>query len=137
LLVPLPRHCALPGLVVGNCSDTAPTAQTEPEASLVEAFLQRQLLVAGRLLTAVPTAAFGVTVSTVNVFVQSTLAHVDAGLGVVGGVVSLNPVHWGQASIGSIAERGTNTWVAPAASGSSTPWLKKKITPSLVTAKSW
>jgi hypothetical protein len=104
---------------------------------VVEAFLQRQLLVASRLLTAAPTAAFGVTVSTVNAFVQSTLALVDAGVGVVGGVVSLNPVHLGQASIGSIAERGTKTWVAPAASGSSTPWLKKKITPSLVTAKSW
>ena len=75
--MPVPRHCALPGLVVGNWSDTAPTAQTEPEASLVEAFLQRQLLVASRLLTAVPTAAFGVTVSTVNAFVQSTLALVN------------------------------------------------------------
>lgn len=42
-----------------------------------------------------------------------------------------------QASIGSIAARGTSTWVAPAASGSSVPWLKKKITPSLVIAKFW
>ena len=42
-----------------------------------------------------------------------------------------------QSSIGSIAARGTSTWVAPAASGSSVPWLKKKITPSLVIAKFW
>jgi hypothetical protein len=60
--------------------------------STVEAFLQRQLMVGGRLLTAVPTAAFGVMVSTVNAFVQTTLAVVRAGVGVVGGVASLNPV---------------------------------------------
>ena len=40
------------------------------------------------------------------------------------------------ASIGSMADRGTKTCFAPAASGSSCPWLKKKITPSFVTAKS-
>lgn len=39
-----------------------------------------------------------------------------------------------QASIGSIADRGTSTW---AASGNNAPWSKKKITPSLTTAKFW
>jgi hypothetical protein len=59
--------------------------------STVQGFLQRQLTVAGQLLTAVPTAAFGVTVSTANAFVQTTLAAVRATIGVVGAVASLNP----------------------------------------------
>jgi hypothetical protein len=61
-------------------------------ASTVQGFLQRQLTVAGQLLTAVPTAAFGVTVSTANAFVQTTLAVIQATIGVVGAVVSLSPV---------------------------------------------
>lgn len=39
------------------------------------------------------------------------------------------------AIIGSIADRGTSTCNAPAESGNNTPWSKKKITPSLTTAK--
>lgn len=39
------------------------------------------------------------------------------------------------AIIGSIADRGTNTCSAPAEAGNNTPWSKKKITPSLTTAK--
>jgi hypothetical protein len=68
---------------------------TDPVGGVVvtaEAFLQRQVMVASRLLTAVPTAAFGVAVSTVNALVQTTLAVVRAGVGVVVGVASLNPV---------------------------------------------
>jgi hypothetical protein len=60
--------------------------------STVQGFLQRQLTVASQLLTAVPTAAFGVTVSTANAFVQTTLAAVRATIGVIGAVASLNPV---------------------------------------------
>ena len=39
------------------------------------------------------------------------------------------------AIIGSIADRGTSTCKAPAEAGNNTPWSKKKITPSLTTAK--
>jgi hypothetical protein len=60
--------------------------------STVQGFLQRQLTVASQLLTAVPTAAFGVAVSTANAFVQTTLAAIQATIGVVGAVISLNPV---------------------------------------------
>ena len=70
-------------------------AVTNPVGGVVmtaQAFLQRQLMVASRLLTAVPTAAFGVMVSTVNAVVQTALAVVQAGVGVVGGLASLNPV---------------------------------------------
>jgi hypothetical protein len=61
-------------------------------ARTVQGFIQRQLTVANQLLTAVPTAATGVMVSSVNAFVQTTLAVLRAGLGVVGAVASLNPV---------------------------------------------
>lgn len=39
------------------------------------------------------------------------------------------------AIIGSIADRGTSTCNAPVEAGNNTPWSKKKITPSLTTAK--
>ena len=39
------------------------------------------------------------------------------------------------AIIGSIADRGTSTCNAPTEAGNNTPWSKKKITPSLTTAK--
>ena len=39
------------------------------------------------------------------------------------------------AIIGSIADRGTSTCNAPDEAGNTTPWSKKKITPSLTTAK--
>ncbi len=42
-----------------------------------------------------------------------------------------------QASIGSMLDRGTSTCNGPAESGSNTPSSKKKITPSLTTAKFW
>jgi hypothetical protein len=60
--------------------------------STAQGFLQRQLTVASQLLTAVPTAAFGVAVATANAFVQTTLAAIQATIGVVGAVISLSPV---------------------------------------------
>jgi hypothetical protein len=103
------RAVPQPFVGVGNASSTTTAAATSgqplaggglgtvtnPVGGVVitaEAFLQRQVMVASRLLTAVPTAAFGVMVSTVNALVQTALAVVRAGVGVVGGVASLNPV---------------------------------------------
>lgn len=70
----------------------APTDPVGSVANPVQGFLQQQLMVASRLLTAVPTAAFGVTVSTVNAFVRTTRAVLRAGIGVVRAVATLNPV---------------------------------------------
>lgn len=70
----------------------APTDPVGSVANPVQGFLQQQLMVASRLLTAVPTAAIGVTVSTVNAFVRTTRAVLRASIGVVRAVATLNPV---------------------------------------------
>jgi hypothetical protein len=86
--VPVPQPYVGPAAAGGLGLVTNPVGGV---VSTVQGFLQRQLTVASQLLTAVPTAAFGVTVSTANAFVQTTLAAVRATIGVVGAVASLNP----------------------------------------------
>jgi hypothetical protein len=101
LISPVPQ----PFVGVGNAFNTTTAGQplaggglglpTDPLGgigSTAQGFLQRQLTVASQLLTAVPTAAIGVMVSTFNAFVQTTLAVLRAGVGVVSAVVTLNPV---------------------------------------------
>jgi hypothetical protein len=92
--VPVPQPYVGPAAAGQPLAGGALGSVTNPVGgvvSTVQGFLQRQLTVASQLLTAVPAAAFGVTVSTANAFVQTTLAAVRATIGVVGAVASLNP----------------------------------------------
>jgi hypothetical protein len=83
---------ATAGQPIAGGALVSPTDPVGSVANTVQGFLQRQLMVASQLLTAVPTAAIGVMMSTVNAVVRTTFAVLRAGIGVVGAVATLDPV---------------------------------------------
>jgi hypothetical protein len=87
---------------------------------------------------------FGGSAMTVLTTTVMTVAHAETAPTtaqcLINGRVMTAAWSWqcgGYAIIGSMADRGARTCTAPYEAGSSTPWSKKKITPSLTTAKFW